>query len=115
MTKDVPDNAIVVGSPAKVVRYVSDATGDTNTPDSYMTQVRLAEGIEPNSDVTDEFRSHQTVETHVNELVHDAQEQDRLLTSHAEQTACRSRRKLNSNPKARQTRAAQPIERIDDF
>ncbi|MHA7220432.1 DapH/DapD/GlmU-related protein [Arthrobacter sp. MDT1-48-3] len=24
VTKDVPDNAIVVGSPAKVVRYVSD-------------------------------------------------------------------------------------------
>lgn len=68
----------------------TDATGDISTPDSardvYMTQVWLAEGIEPNSDVTDEVLSHQTVETRVNELVPDAQAQDRLLASYAEQT-----------------------------
>ena len=51
-----------------------------------MTRVWLAQGIEPGSDVTGKFLLLQTGETRVNELVHDARAQDRLLASYAKQT-----------------------------
>jgi hypothetical protein len=51
-----------------------------------MTRVWLAQGIEPGSDVIGKFLLLKTGETRVNELVHDAQAQDRLLASYAKQT-----------------------------
>jgi NAD(P)-dependent dehydrogenase (short-subunit alcohol dehydrogenase family) len=85
-----PDRQVNAVAPGWIPTRMGFHNGNTSTPDSlrdgYVTQVWLAEGIEPGSDVTGEFLFHQKVETHVNELVHDAQAQDRLLAAYAEQT-----------------------------
>jgi hypothetical protein len=64
--------------------------GNATTPDNlregYMTQVWLAEGREPGSDISGEFLFHQRVETRVNGLVHDARAQDQLLDAYADRT-----------------------------
>jgi hypothetical protein len=64
--------------------------GNATTPDSlrdgYMTKVLLAEGIEPGSDISGEFLFHQEVETRVNDLLHDTDAQDQLMSAYAERT-----------------------------
>ncbi|MGJ7043334.1 NAD(P)-dependent dehydrogenase (short-subunit alcohol dehydrogenase family) [Shinella sp. BE166] len=52
----------------------------------YMTQVWLAEGVEPGSDITGEYLFHQQLETRINDLVHDESAQDQLLAAYAEQS-----------------------------
>ena len=52
----------------------------------YMTQVWLAEGIEPASQITGEFLFHQEPETRVHAAVHDPQAQDDLLDAYAQRT-----------------------------
>ncbi|MBT2498564.1 SDR family NAD(P)-dependent oxidoreductase [Agromyces sp. ISL-38] len=52
----------------------------------YMTQVWLAEGVEPGSDITGEYLFHQGMDTRVSDLVHDEDAQDHLLAAYAEQT-----------------------------
>lgn len=85
-----PDRQVNAVAPGWIPTRMGFHNGNTSTPDSlrdgYMTQVWLAEGVEPGNDVTGEFLFHQQVETHVNELVHDTQAQDRLLAAYAEQT-----------------------------
>jgi NAD(P)-dependent dehydrogenase (short-subunit alcohol dehydrogenase family) len=85
-----PDRQVNAVAPGWIPTLMGFHNGNTSTPDSlrdgYMTQVWLAEGVEPGSDVTGEFLFHQQVETRVNELVHDTQAQDRLLAAYAEQT-----------------------------
>ncbi|WLQ05865.1 SDR family NAD(P)-dependent oxidoreductase [Arthrobacter oryzae] len=85
-----PDRQINAVAPGWIPTLMGFHNGNTTTPDSlrdgYMTQVWLAEGVEPGSDVTGEFLFHQQVETRVNELVHDTQAQDQLLASCAERT-----------------------------
>jgi NAD(P)-dependent dehydrogenase (short-subunit alcohol dehydrogenase family) len=54
--------------------------------DGYMTQVWLAEGLEPGSDITGEYLFHQKSETRANDLMYDEDAQDRLLAAYAEQT-----------------------------
>jgi len=85
-----PDRQVNAVAPGWIPTLMGFHNGNTTTPDSlrdgYMTQVWLAEGVEPGSDVTGEFLFHQQIETRVNELVHDAQAQDRLLAAYAEQT-----------------------------
>lgn len=85
-----PDRQVNTVAPGWIPTLMGFHNGNTSTPDSlrdgYMTQVWLAEGVEPGSDVTGEFLFHQQVETRVNELVHDTQAQDRLLAAYAEQT-----------------------------
>jgi hypothetical protein len=51
-----------------------------------MTQVWLAEGVEPGRDITGEYLFHQEIETRVNDLLHDEDAQDQLLAAYAEQT-----------------------------
>jgi hypothetical protein len=51
-----------------------------------MTQVWLAEGVEPGSAITGEYLFHQEIETRVNGLMHDEDAQDQLLAAYAEQT-----------------------------
>jgi len=85
-----PDRQVNAVAPGWIPTLMGFHNGNTSTPDSlrdgYMTQVWLAEGVEPGSDVTGEFLFHQQVEPRVNELVHDTQAQDRLLAAYAEQT-----------------------------
>ncbi|MCY1674937.1 SDR family NAD(P)-dependent oxidoreductase [Pseudarthrobacter sp. SL88] len=85
-----PSRQVNAVAPGWIPTLMGFHNGNTSTPDSlrdgYMTQVWLAEGVEPGSDVTGEFLFHQQVETRVNELVHDPQAQDRLLAAYAEQT-----------------------------
>jgi NAD(P)-dependent dehydrogenase (short-subunit alcohol dehydrogenase family) len=85
-----PDRQVNAVAPGWIPTLMGFHNGNTTTPDSlrdgYMTQVWLAEGVEPGSDVTGEFLFHQQVETRVNDLVHDAQAQDRLLAAYAERT-----------------------------
>jgi hypothetical protein len=52
----------------------------------YMTQVWLAEGVEPDSDITGEYLFHQKLETRISDLVHDKSAQDQLLAAYAEHT-----------------------------
>jgi NAD(P)-dependent dehydrogenase (short-subunit alcohol dehydrogenase family) len=52
----------------------------------YMTQVWLAEGAEPDSDVTGQYLFHREPETRISDLVHDASAQDQLLAAYFEQT-----------------------------
>ncbi len=51
-----------------------------------MTQVWLADGTEPGSDITGAFLFHQQVETSVNDLVHDTDSQDQLMAAFVERT-----------------------------
>lgn len=85
-----PDRQINAVAPGWIPTLMGFYDGNSTTPDSlregYMTQVWLAEGIEPGSDVTGEFLFHQQIETRVNTLVHDTQAQDQLLAAYAEQT-----------------------------
>ncbi|MFJ5698704.1 SDR family NAD(P)-dependent oxidoreductase [Arthrobacter sp. NPDC093139] len=85
-----PDRQVNAVAPGWIPTLMGFHNGNTSTPDSlrdgYLTQVWLAEGVEPGSDVTGEFLFHQQVETRVNDLVHDTQAQDRLLAVYAEQT-----------------------------
>lgn len=85
-----PDRQVNAVAPGWIPTLMGFHNGNTSTPDSlregYMTQVWLAEGVEPGSDVTGEFLFHQQVETRVNELVYDTQAQARLLAAYAEQT-----------------------------
>ncbi|MDR6438680.1 NAD(P)-dependent dehydrogenase (short-subunit alcohol dehydrogenase family) [Paenarthrobacter nicotinovorans] len=85
-----PDRQVNAVAPGWIPTLMGFHNGNTSTPDSlrdgYMTQVWLAEGIEPGSDVTGGFLFHQQVETRVNELVHDTQAQGQLLAAYAERT-----------------------------
>ncbi|MFD1145999.1 Rossmann-fold NAD(P)-binding domain-containing protein [Saccharothrix hoggarensis] len=85
-----PQRQVNAVAPGWIPTLIGFHNGNTTTPDSlregYMTQVWLAEAVEPGSDVTGEFLFHQQVETRVNELVHDAQAQDQLLAAYAERT-----------------------------
>ncbi|WP_196803365.1 SDR family NAD(P)-dependent oxidoreductase [Arthrobacter sp. 135MFCol5.1] len=85
-----PDRQINAVAPGWIPTRMGFHNGNTSTPDSlrdgYMTQVWLAEGTEPGSDVTGEFLFHQRVEARVNKLVHDTQAQDSLFAAYAEQT-----------------------------
>lgn len=80
-------NAIAPGwIPTLMGFHDGNSTAPDNLRDGYMTQVWLAEGVEPGSDVTGEFLFHQQIETRVNDLVHDADAQDQLLAAYAERT-----------------------------
>lgn len=80
-------NAIAPGwIPTLMGFHDGNSTAPDNLRDGYMTQVWLAEGVEPGSDVTGEFLFHQQIETRVNDLVYDADAQDQLLAAYAEQT-----------------------------
>ncbi|GGI83647.1 SDR family NAD(P)-dependent oxidoreductase [Pseudarthrobacter scleromae] len=85
-----PDRQVNAVAPGWIPTLMGFHNGNTTTPDSlrdgYMTQVWLAEGVEPGSDVTGEFLFHQQVETRVNELVYDTRAQDQLLAAYAERT-----------------------------
>ena len=85
-----PDRQVNAVAPGWIPTLMGFHDGNSTTPDSlrdgYMTQVWLAEGVEPGSDITGEFLFHQQVETSVNSLVHDTQAQDQLLAAYAEQT-----------------------------
>ncbi|MFJ4027546.1 SDR family NAD(P)-dependent oxidoreductase [Paenarthrobacter sp. NPDC089989] len=85
-----PGRKVNAVAPGWIPTLMGFHNGNTSTPDSlrdgYMTQVWLAEGVENGSDITGQLLFHQQVETRVNELVHDAQAQDRLLAAYAEQT-----------------------------
>ena len=85
-----PDRQVNAVAPGWIPTLMGFHDGNSTTPDSlregYMTQVWLAEGTEPGSDVTGEFLFHQQVETRVNDLVHDPDAQDQLLAAYAEST-----------------------------
>ena len=85
-----PDRQVNAVAPGWIPTLMGFHNGNATTPDSlrdgYMTQVWLAEGVEPGSDVTGEFLFHQRVESRVNDLVHDVAAQDRLLAAYAERT-----------------------------
>ena len=85
-----PDRQINAVAPGWIPTLMGFHNGNATTPDSlregYMTQVWLAEGIQPGSDVTGEFLFHQQIETRVNDLVHDTDAQDQLLAAFTEQT-----------------------------
>lgn len=85
-----PDRQVNAVAPGWIPTLMGFHNGNTTTPDSlregYMTQVWLAEGIEPGSDVTGECLFHQQVDGRVNDFVHDEEAQDRLLAAYAEQT-----------------------------
>lgn len=85
-----PDRQVNAVAPGWIPTLMGFHNGNATTPDSlrggYMTQVWLAEGLEPGSGVTGEFLFHQRVETSVNALVHDAAAQDRLLAAYADHT-----------------------------
>lgn len=85
-----PDRQINAVAPGWIPTLMGFHNGNSTTPDSlregYMTQVWLAEGIQPGSDVTGEFLFHQQIETRVNDLVHDTDAQDQLLAAFTEQT-----------------------------
>lgn len=70
--------------------HLGGGLSSTSTPDSlrdgYMTQVWLADGTEPGSDITGAFLFHQQVETSVNDLVHDTDSQDQLMAAFVERT-----------------------------
>lgn len=85
-----PDRQVNAVAPGWIPTLMGFHNGNATTPDGlrdgYMTQVWLAEGVEPGSDVTGEFLFHQRVESRVNDLVHDVAAQDRLLAAYAERT-----------------------------
>lgn len=85
-----PDRQVNAVAPGWIPTLMGFHNGNATTPDSlregYMTQVWLAEGIQPGSDVTGEFLFHQQIETRVNDLVHDTDAQDQLLAAFTEQT-----------------------------
>lgn len=85
-----PHRQVNAVAPGWIPTLMGFHNGNTTTPDSlrdgYMTQVWLAEGAEPGSDVTGEFLFHQHVETRVNALVRDREAQDRLLAAYTDQT-----------------------------
>lgn len=86
----LPELKVNVIAPGWIPTLMGFHDGNATTPDSlregYMTQIWLADGTEPGSDVTGEFLFHQQVETRVNDLVHDADAQDQLMAAYAENT-----------------------------
>lgn len=85
-----PDRRVNAVAPGWIPTLMGFHNGNTTTPDSlrdgYMTQVWLAEGVEPGSDVTGEYLFHHQVDGRVNDLVHDEDSQDQLLAAYADQT-----------------------------
>jgi NAD(P)-dependent dehydrogenase (short-subunit alcohol dehydrogenase family) len=85
-----PERQVNAVAPGWIPTLMGFHNGNTSTPDSlrdgYLTQVWLAEGVEPGSDVTGEFLFHQQIETQMSDLVHDEKAQDQLLAAYAEQT-----------------------------
>ena len=57
-----------------------------NLRGGYMTQVWLAEGVEPSSKITGKYLFHRKLETRISHLLHDEVAQDRLLAAYAERT-----------------------------
>lgn len=86
----LPELKVNVIAPGWIPTLMGFHDGNATTPDSlregYMTQIWLADGTEPGSDVTGEFLFHQQVETRVNDLVYDADAQDQLMAAYAENT-----------------------------
>lgn len=83
-----PDRQVNAVAPGWIPTRMGFHDGNATTPDSlregYMTQVWLAEGTDPGSDVTGEFLFHQQIETQVSDLVHDEDAQDQLLAAYSE-------------------------------
>lgn len=85
-----PHRQINAVAPGWIPTRMGFHNGNSTTPDSprdgYLTQVWLAEGTQPGSDITGEYLFHQRVDSRVNDLVHDEDAQDQLLAAYAEQT-----------------------------
>lgn len=85
-----PDRQVNAVAPGWIPTLMGFHNGNATTPDDlrdgYMTQVWLAEGVEPGSDVAGEYLFHRQIDTRVNDLVHDTEAQDQLLAAYAEQT-----------------------------
>ena len=85
-----PDRQSNAVAPGWIPTLMGFHDGNSTTPDSlrdgYMTQVGLAEGIDPGSDITGEFLFHQEIETRVNDILHDTDAQDQLMSAYAERT-----------------------------
>ncbi|BCW58625.1 SDR family NAD(P)-dependent oxidoreductase [Arthrobacter sp. StoSoilB20] len=85
-----PGRRVNAVAPGWIPTLMGFHNGNISTPDSlrggYMTQVWLAEGVEPGSGVTGGFLFHQQLDTRVNQLVHDSQAQEQLLAAYAERT-----------------------------
>lgn len=79
-------NAVNPGWIPTWMAFIDGGTARDDLRVGYMTQVWLAEGVEPGSDITGEYLFHQEIETRVNDLVHDEDSQDQLLAAYAERT-----------------------------
>jgi NAD(P)-dependent dehydrogenase (short-subunit alcohol dehydrogenase family) len=84
---EIQSNAV---QPGWVPTLMGFANGNTTTPDNlregYMTQVWLAEGIEPGSKVTGEYFFHQEIDRNFNPIVRDVAAQNRMLDAFAQKT-----------------------------
>ncbi|MBT2586481.1 SDR family NAD(P)-dependent oxidoreductase [Arthrobacter sp. ISL-95] len=84
-----PDSQVNAVNPGWIPTWMALQDGPYSRDDlraGYMTQVWLAEGVEPGSDVTGQYLFHQEIETRINDLLHDENAQDQLLAAYAEQT-----------------------------
>ncbi|MFF1602865.1 SDR family NAD(P)-dependent oxidoreductase [Streptomyces mirabilis] len=84
-----PESQVNVVNPGWIPTMMALQDGPYSRDDlraGYMTQVWLAEGIEPGSDITGTYLFHQKIDSRVNDLVHDEDAQDQLLAAYAEQT-----------------------------
>lgn len=79
-------NAVAPGWVPTVMGFHNGPYAPDNLREGYMTQVWLAEGIEPASRVTGEFFFHQAPETRVHSDVRNIAAQDRLLEAYAQRT-----------------------------
>ncbi len=79
-------NAVAPGWVPTVMGFHNGPYAPDNLREGYMTQVWLAEGIEPASRVTGEFFFHQAPETRVHADVRNTAVQDRLLEAYTQRT-----------------------------
>jgi NAD(P)-dependent dehydrogenase (short-subunit alcohol dehydrogenase family) len=79
-------NAVAPGWVPTVMGFHNGPYAPDNLRAGYMTQVWLAEGIEPASRVTGEFFFHQAPENLIHADVRNTGAQDRLLDAYAQRT-----------------------------
>lgn len=87
-----PESQVNALHPGWIPTWMALQDGPSSRDDlraGYMTQVWLAEGVEPGSDITGKYLFHQQIETRANDLVHDEDAQNQLLAAYARQTGVR--------------------------
>lgn len=83
---EVQANAVAPGWVPTMMGFHNGPYAPDDLRASYTTQVWLAEGLEPGSDVTGEFFFHGKPETRIHSSARDRQAQNELLSAYADST-----------------------------